>query len=71
MKHSRFSLSFLRINRGDILTEILKLETSKACQDNDIPTQIIKENTDMFAGVHLLTFNDSVKKFNFSSSFPP
>ena len=31
--HPRLSFSFSKINREEILREILKLETSKACQD--------------------------------------
>ena len=44
------------------------METSKACQDTDIPTKIIKENADIFADILLASFNDSVKKSNFPSS---
>ena len=44
------------------------METSKACQDTDIPTKIIKENTDILADILLARFNDSVKKSNFPSS---
>ena len=62
-KHARLPFSFSVINRGEILGEILKLETSKACQDTDIPTKIIKENADIL----LANFNDSVEK----SYFPP
>ena len=47
------------------LGEVLKLETSKACQDTDIPTKIIKENADIFADILLASFNDSVEKSNF------
>ena len=43
------------------------METSKACQDTDIPTKIIKENADI-ADVLLASFNDSVEKSNFPSS---
>ena len=46
----------------------MKLETSKACQDTDIPTKIIKENADIFADILLASFNDSVEKSNFPSS---
>ena len=62
-KHPRLPFSFSKINREEILREILKLETSKACQDTDIPTKIIKENADIL----LANFNDSVEK----SYFPP
>ena len=44
------------------------METSKACQDTDIPTKIIKENADVFAEILLSSFNDSVEKSNFPSS---
>ena len=43
------------------------METSKACQDTDIPTKIIKENADIFADILLARFNDSVEKSNFPS----
>ena len=56
------------INREEILREILKLETSKACQDTDILTKTIKENADIFADIFLASFNDSVEKSNFPSS---
>ena len=44
------------------------METSKACQDTDILTKIIKENTDIFADILLARFNDSAEKSNFPSS---
>ena len=37
---------FSKINREEILREILKLETSEACQDTDITAKIITENAD-------------------------
>ena len=59
-KHPRLSFSFSKINGEEILGEILKLETFKACQDTDILTKIIKENADIFADILLARFNDSV-----------
>ena len=44
------------------------METSKACQDADILTKVIKESMDIFADVLLSNFNDSVEKYNFTSS---
>ena len=44
------------------------METSKACNDTDIPTEIIKVNADIFADILLANFNDSVEKSNFPSS---
>ena len=43
----RLPFSFSKIERDKILSDILKLGTSKACQDTDIPTKIVKENTDI------------------------
>ena len=43
------------------------METSKACQETDIPTKIVKENADIFANVLLSNFNDSFEKSNFPS----
>ena len=57
-----------KIIREEILREILKLETSKAFQDTDIPTKIIKENEDILAYIFLASFNNSVEKSNFPSS---
>ena len=55
-KHPRLPFSFLKIR------EILKLETSKAFQDTDIPTKIIKENAQIFADILLANFNDSLRQ---------
>ena len=58
---------FSKINTEEILRKILRLETSEACQDTDIdiPTNIIKENADVFADIFFASFIDSVKKSNF------
>ena len=45
--------------------DILKLEIFEACQDTDIPTEIVKENADIFANVLVSNFNDSLEKSNF------
>ena len=34
----------------DILKKTNKLDTTKACQQSDIPTKILKQNSDYFAG---------------------
>ena len=66
-KYPRIPFSLSEINREEIMREILKLETSKAYQDTDILTNNIKENATTLATVLLLSFNDSVKKYNFPS----
>ena len=43
----------MKINKEKILREYLKLETSKACQDADVLTKVIKESMDIFADVLL------------------
>ena len=66
-KNRRLPSSFSKIQRDKILSDILRLETSKACQDTDIPTNIVKENADTFANVFVSNFNDSIEKSNFPS----
>ena len=61
-KHPRRPFSFSKINREEILREILNLETSKACQDTDILTKIIKENADIFADILLAKFPSSLRQ---------
>ena len=67
-KHSRLPFSFSKMKRKEILREILKLETSKACQDTDIPTKFFKENADIFGDILFASLNDSVEKSDFPSS---
>ena len=61
------SFSFSKIQRDEILSDILRLETSKACQDTDIPKKIAKKNSDIFANVLFSNFNDSIEKSNLPS----
>ena len=61
-KHPRLPFHLSKIKREEISREVLKLETSRASQDTDIPTKIIKENADAFADILLASFIDSVKK---------
>ena len=67
--HSRLSIFFSKINEAEIPRETLKLETAKACQDTDIPTKTIKESVEIITDVLLQSFNDSVVKSIFPSSF--
>ena len=54
-KNRRLPFSFSKIKREAILSDILKLETSKACQET------VKENADIFANVLVSNFNDSIE----------
>ena len=40
--------SFKKLNENEIKKQICSLKSSKAQQPNDIPTQLIKENIDIF-----------------------
>ena len=45
----------------------MSLHTTKACQDTDIPINILKENADIFSNFLFAYYNASVAK---SSKFP-
>ena len=47
--------------------EILNLDSSKASQDSDIPTKVIKSNSDNFTDALYSEFNRSLE----TSDFPP
>ena len=66
-KNRRLPFSFSKLQRDEILSDILKLETSKACQATDIHTKIVKENADIFTNILVSNFNDSIEKSNFPS----
>ena len=44
---------------------IKTLNINKACQNTDIPTKILKLNTNLFAGYSFRNFNYSVEKGKF------
>ena len=48
-----------------IFREILNLDASKACQDTDIPFEVIKANADIFASFLHPSFNTSVTNSEF------
>ena len=49
--------SFEYIPKSDVKKEILNLDVSKASQDSDMPTKIIKVNADKFPEVLYKVFN--------------
>ena len=59
--------SFEYIPKSDVKKEILNLDVSKASQDSDIPTKIIKMNADIFAEVLCNVFNRSLEVGEFPS----
>ena len=55
------SFRFEEIQSIEIGKELNNLDCSKASQDSDIPTKIIKNNIDTFVPVLLTEFNESLK----------
>ena len=44
-------LSFQEVTKSEINREILNLDSSRASQESDLPTKIIKANSDIFTEV--------------------
>ena len=63
------SFSFKTIEREELYKEILNLDTTKACQEADIPTKVIKLNADLFADFLSSPFNNCIKTGEFPSRF--
>ena len=53
--------------KKDIEKEILNLNVVKASQDSDIPTKIIKKNSDIFSDILFKEFNKSLEICKFPS----
>ena len=68
-KYGNSQFSFTGVERNDLLKDILKLDSSKASQANDIPTKIIKMNADLFADFLIGPLNDCIRKGVFPSIF--
>ena len=58
---------FRCIDKDEILKEILDLDASKACQDSDIPSRIIKENPGIVTDILHSSFNNSIYQSEFPS----
>ena len=66
--NSEFSFSFYQVERDEILKELNKLATDKAIQDTDIPTKLIKENSDIFANFIFENLNNCISDSIFPTS---
>ena len=64
--NSGLSFSFSQVERHEIMKEINNLNTNKATQSTDIPTKLIKENSDIFGDFIFGNYNNCVS----SSIFP-
>ena len=67
MKNKNMSFSFSFFTKETILNELRKLNPKKACQENDIPFKIIKENLDIVSQFVYNNFNNSLLNSNFPS----
>ena len=66
-KKSQISFCFKEVSIEETQKEILNLNNKKASQNSDIPTKMIKENSDVFGKVLCSFINDSIKSFTFPS----
>ena len=57
-KNDNFILE--KVSYEEILHEIKQLDTGKACQDTDIPSKIVKMNSDIFADFLHQNFYDAI-----------
>ena len=67
IKEKSLSFSFSLVEREEIIKEINNLKTNKKTQSTNIPTELIKENSDIFADFIFENFNNSVFYSSFSS----
>ena len=66
--NSSTPFNFLFVDKKDILREIKNLKVNKATQNTDIPTKLIKENSDIFADFIFENLNDSISHSVFPSA---
>ena len=64
---AQINFCFKEVSIEEIQKEILDLNNKKASQNSDIPTKMIKENSDIFGKVLCSFINDSLKSFTFPS----
>ena len=57
--------SFQKVTTSEINQEISNLDSSKTCQESDLPTKIIKSNSDVFTEVIHKELNRGVEVGNF------
>ena len=66
-KSQNTSFLLKTVSKKDIEKEILNLNVAKASQDSDIPTKIIKKNSDIFSDILFKEFNKSLEICKFPS----
>ena len=66
-KENDQSFSFGPVTYDDVLKKVKTLDTAKASQQSDIPTEILKQNSDYFAECFYENVNQCVSKSIFPS----
>ena len=66
MRDSSDCFSFKLVTKEDIYEEILASEASKATQSDDMPTKVIKNNSDIFSKFFQANPNNTIE----TSTFP-
>ena len=66
-KKTQINFCFKEVSIEEIQKEILNINNKKASRNSDIPTKIIKENSDIFEKVLCSFINGSIKSFTFPS----
>ena len=62
-------VSFSFIEKKDILNKIKNFQVNKATQNSDIPTKLIKNNSDLFVDFIFNNLNDSIAQSEFPGTF--
>ena len=60
--------TFNHITKEDVIKKIKNLDASKASQEDDIPTKMIKENSDIFSNFIYQSFNNMIDACIFPTS---
>ena len=66
--NSGSSFSFSQVERDGIMKKINNLKTNKATQSTDIPTKLIKKNSDIFGDFTFGNYNNCVSCSIFPNS---
>ena len=67
--HKDSAFSFRHVSLDEITKEIKRLDVKKACQKKDIPTKVIKNNSDAFADFFFFNLNNCIASLVFPSNF--
>ena len=66
-EHKSFFL-FQEISANEMESQLLQLNPSKSSQKSDVPTNLIRENSDIFSSILCNIFNSSIEKCIFPDS---